>query len=286
MSSGKTSRVIDGPYANWGTDDEIATVNLANGANLKLGQPLCVDVTSLGPDQNVPNNGALLPLCERLVATTNTNAGPIFGIMTGMSAVLPKGVVLAQLQGIPTWTNSSGAAIVVTITVRQLGWGYVLCGTAAIGSAGGNSVLVGSSLVTSTAQIFAIQGTGVVNGTVGTALGTAINTNEAALVAGLAVGSGAPAGPGVVSVAPLNMVGIVPNTIVLIDSLASGQQEAVSVGSISYPTFSIALANAHAGGFKITGPGVNAAKNSVLISTPGAGGTYQGLVATYINVGA
>lgn len=287
MSLGKFARVTDGPYANWGADDEVGQIVLANNGTLTLGQPLAIDVTQLGPDQNVPNNAALLPQCERLVATTSANAGPIFGIFTSISAGLVRGVTQSLVAGITTFTNNSGSNVTLTVAVRQLGWAYVYCGTAAIGQTGGNSILVGSSLITTAAQPWAIQGTAAIGTVVGTALGTAINTTEAGLLAGIQTpGLGAPVNPGVISVVPLSMVGITPNTLVLVDSQPSGVQEQVSVGSISYPTFSIAIANAHPAGFRITGPAINPVKNAVLISTVGAGKTYQGLVAAYVNIQA
>lgn len=286
MSASKSpSRIIDGPYASWAQADENCRISLTNNSTIKLGQPVCIDVTQLGPDQNVPNNGVALPQCEFVVATTSGNAGPVFGVVSGIVGN-PVGVTgPANVNGVPTWTNKSGSTLLVTLQVRQLGYAYVWAGTAAIGQPGGNSILVGSTLLTTSAQAFAIQGTAAIATTIGTALGTAINTNEGGIVAGVpTAGVGAPLGAGVISVAPLNMVGIVPNALVLIDSLASGVQENVSVGSISYPTFSVALANAHPAGFKITGPGSNPTKNSVLISTVGAGGTYSGLVACWVNL--
>ncbi len=280
------SRVIDGPYANWADTDELCQISLANGSTIQLGQPVCIDVTQLGPDANIPNNAANLPLCERVVATTSANAGPIFGVVSGVQGA-PNGITLSYINGfsgatvtnggVPTWKNTSGSTLVVNIWVRQQGWAYVLAGTAAIGQTGGNSILVGSSLITTSAQVFAIQGTAAINTNVGVALATAINTTEQI--------PGAPLGPGVVSVFPDSLVGLVPPALVLIDTLGSGVQEGVSVGSISYPTMSIALANAHTAGFKITGPNAgNAAKNTVLISTPGAGKTVYGLVAAFVDV--
>jgi hypothetical protein len=294
MSTGKTSRVTDGPYANWGADDEIGQISLANGATLKLGQPLCVDVTQLGPDNNVPNNGAQLALCERLVACTSGNAGPLFGVLTGITVGLPKGVTLTTVGGIPTWTNSSGAAVVLTVSVRQLGWAYVYAGTIASGRA----VKIGDPLIITSANAFAVSSSVAIGGNqpigqgVGTALGTAINTVEAGIPAGsgtvpvLGAGSalqglGAPGGPGVISIVPLSLAAIQVNTVVLIDSLASGVQEAVSVGSISYPAFSVAVTNAHAGGFKITGPATNEAISTNLISVVTV--TTTALVAAYVN---
>jgi hypothetical protein len=288
MSTGKTSRAIDGPNANWGADDDIATILLANLATVKIGQPLSIDVTQLGPDNNVPNNGAQLPLCERLVATTSANAGPLYGIVTSVQQPVSKTFSLTYVNGVPTYTNLTGANLVVTLWFRQLGWAYVYAGAVSIASAGA-AILVGSALVTSTTQPFAVAGTSAIGSTVGTALATAINTTESSLASGtntpLGV-SGAPAGPGVVSIVPNSLVGITPNTIVLIDTLQSGVQEAVSVGSISIPTFNVALANAHLGGFRITGPGTNPTKSSVLISTPGTGVTFSGLVAAYVNIQA
>lgn len=284
-------RMIDGPYANWATQDEQAQVVLTNNSTLKLGQPLCLDVTQLGPDNNVPNNSAQLPTCERLVITTNANAGPIFGVISGIpgGAQSPQGLTPSFVNGftgatqstggVTTWTNKTGSTLTVTVIVRQLGWGYVWAGTAAIGQTGGNSILVGSNLIVTTAQAFAIQGTATISNNIGTALASVINTTQSSTAPGATAA-------GVVSVLPASMVGVVPNAIVLIDSLGSGVQEAVSVGSISYPTFAFADVNAHASGYKITGPATNPAKNSVLISTPGAGVTVNGLVATWINIQA
>lgn len=287
MAGGKApGRVIDGPYANWGADDDIGTFSLANGSALKLGQPVCLDVTSLGPDNNVPNNAAQLPLAERLVATTSANAGPMFGVITNVSQLPPSGVIYSVITGVPTWTNSSGATVVLPVNVRQLGWAYVWAGTVSIASTG-SSVIVGGKLITSTTQAFAVNGTTQsIASTVGNALATAVNTTQGRIASNIIGGIGAPAAAGVISIVPNNIVGIVPNTILLIDSLAGGVQESVSVGSISYPTFSVALANAHPAGFKITGPATNPAVNSVLISTPGTGVTYSGLVACYVNAGA
>lgn len=282
------SRVIDGPYANWGDQDELCQISLANNATIQLGQPVALDVTQLGPDANVPNNASALPLCERVVATTSANAGALFGVVSNV--VLPaKGLTLSYVNGfsgatvtnaagaVPTWTNTSGSTLVVTLWVRQQGWAYVLCGTAAIGQTGGNSILVGSQIISTTAQVFAIQGTAALQSTVGIALATAINTVQQI--------PGGNAAAGVVSVIPDTLVGLVPPTLILIDSVASGVQESVSVGSISYPTMSIALANAHTAGFRITGPNAGtAAKNTVLISTPGAGKTVYGLVACWVSL--
>lgn len=278
-------RVIDGPFASWDGVDENCKITLTANSTIKLGQPVSIDVTQLGPDNNVPNNGAALPLCEIVVATTSANAGPCFGVV---SQVLgnPSSLTLSLVNGVPTWKNTSGSTVTVPILVRQQGWGYVWAGTAAIGQTGGNSILVGSTLITTTAQAFAIQGTAAIKSTIGIALATAINTTQQ--VSGTMINSGTAAGAaaaaGVISVVPQSLVGIVPTAMVLIDVLGSGVQEAVSVGSISYPTFSVAVANAHAAGYKVTGPNALPAVNSVLISTPGAGVVVSGLVATWINV--
>ena len=288
MSSGKApSRVIDGPYASWGTDDDLCQIALASLATIKIGQPVCIDVTQLGPDNNVPNNAAQLPLCERVVATTSANAGPLFGIVTSVSQIPAKGLPLSYVNGVPTYTNTSGVTLILPLTVRQQGWGYIWAGTARTG--GTTPVTIGSSLITSTTLPFAIAGTAAINVTCGTALDTAINTTESQLAGGInnPLGvAGAAAGPGVVSIVPNSLVGLTLNTIVLIDSLASGIQEAVSVGSISYPTFSVALTQAHPGGFKITGPATLPANAGLLISVPGSGVQITGLVASYINVNA
>lgn len=291
MSIGKSpSRVIDGPYANWGADDEIGVVSLTNNSILYLGQPLCIDVTQFGPDANVPNNGALLPQCERLVITTSANAGPMFGVITGIpSQFNPQIAANSTLQystpnvtgqlgaviGVPQWKNVSGSTVNVVVQVRQLGWAYVLAGAVSLASSG-KSVKVGDNLVTSTSQIFAVSGTSAIGSTVGTCLGTPVNTKQ--------VPNGAASGPGIVSILPESLVGLdVVNTIILIDSLTSGVQESVSIGTVSYPTFSVALANAHSAGFKITDTRTSQAVATQLISTPGSGLTYASLVAAYVN---
>lgn len=293
MPVGKApSRVIDGPYAQWDNADVSCQIVLSNNSSIKIGQPVCLDVTQLGPDNNVPNNNAALPLCERVVATTSANAGPVFGVVSAVNTPVSSTFKLSYVNGfnanqtilnaqggVPTYTNTTGANFTVTISVRQQGFAYVLAGTAAIGQTGGNSILVGSQLVTTSAQIFGIQGTAAIQTTIGVALATAINTAQASPQL-------AAAGAGVVSVFPTSMVGIVPNAGVLVDTLASGIQESVSVGSISYPTFSIALNSQHSGGFIVKGPNAgNEAKNSVLISTPGAGVTVSGLVGAWIALG-
>lgn len=294
MSAGKTSRVTDGPYANWGSDDDTAQFVMAPGVSLRLGQPLCIDVTQLGPDQNVPNNAALLPQCERLVLSTSGNAGPLFGVLTSISAnASAGGPQVQQLQfkpinGIPTWTNNSASNYIATVSVRQVGWAYVYAGTVT----GGRAVKIGDPLIVNSSNAFAVAASVAVGGSepigqlVGTALGTAINTTQGGIPAGSAqvptLGLGAPAGPGVVSVVPLSLAGIAVGSILLIDTIASGVQESVSVGSISYPTFSIALANAHTSGFKITGPTANAAISTNLISVANQQ-TTTALVACWVN---
>jgi hypothetical protein len=284
------SRVIDGPYAAWASEDETCQILLSNNSTIKIGQPVCIDVTQFGPDNNVPNNAAALPLCERVVATTSGNAGPIFGVVSQVyTAVKPGTFTLTYVNGfnanvtasggVPTYTNVSGANLVATIAVRQLGWGYVLAGCPAAAATVG-AVMVGSQLVSkqpSSTNVFAQQGAFLGQSNVGIALATAINTIQQTPAA-------ATQGAGVVSIIPDNMVGIVPPALILIDTLASGVQETVSVGSISYPTMSVALTNAHTGPVRITGPNSNPAVSTMLISIPGTGVTVQGLVATFINV--
>lgn len=278
MSQGKgPGRVIDGPNASWGTDDDICQFALTNNSTIKLGQVVCLDVTQYGPDNNVPNNASALPLCERVVATTSGNAGDVFGVVTNITNAPSSGFARTIVQGVPTWTNTTGSTIILDLLVRQQGWGYVYAGAVSIASSG-SSILVGSRLITSTSQAFAVRGSAAIGATVGLALATVINTTQTV--------PGAAAAAGVISVLPQSMVGIVPNAIVLIDTLNSGVQEAVSVGSISLPTFSIAVTNAHPAGFKITQTATSEAINSVLISTPGTGVTYASLIAAYINIGA
>jgi hypothetical protein len=290
VSTGKgPSRVTDGPYANWGVDDEQGQIALAAGATIKIGQPLALDVTQFGPDNNVPNNGAALPLCERLVAVTSANAGDLFGVVTVVNpgSVAPTKFPLTYVNGVPTYTNLTGSTFTVLVTVCQLGWAYVWAGTARTGAT--TNVTVGCQLVTNSTNAFAIAGSAAIGSTVGQALATAVNTTESYIASGLNVpagSAGAAMGPGVVSIVPNSLQSITPNLIVLIDSLASGVQESVSVGSISYPTFSVALTNAHAGGFRITDTRTSAANASLLISVPGAGVSETALVAAYVNIQA
>jgi hypothetical protein len=270
MSASKSpGRVIDGPYANFATYDENAQVNLAASGTLVLGQPLCLDLTNLGPDNNVPNNGSALAQCERLVATTNANAGPVFGIFLGFpNGVLPKGFTLtvasATNGGAPTYTNNSGASAIVPVNVRQSGWGYVFAGTAAASPV---AITVGSALVTSTTLTYLVAGTATILKTGGTAIATAINTTSPTAVV---------AGAGRV-VTPVSMVGITTSTPLLIDSLASGVQETVTPSAVSSTTFTATFVNGHAAGFGITGAA--SALGATLIP---ATISLSGLVAAYI----
>ncbi len=293
MSTGKgPSRVTDGPYANWGVDDEQCQMVLASGSTVKIGQPVALDATQLGPDNNVPNNAAALPLCERVVAMTSANAGPAFGVVTvvNIGGIPPTKMPLSYVNGVPTYTNNTGSTATVFLTVCQLGFAYVWTGASSVTA--NTAVTIGAKLISSSSFNFAIAGSAAIGTTIGYAINTAINTTEQALTVpnvnstGVLGIAGAPQGPGVVSIVPGSMVGVTPNTIVLIDTLGSGVQEAVSVGSISYPTFAVALANAHGGGFRITGPATNPAFGGVLISVPANALQYSSLVAAYVNVGA
>jgi hypothetical protein len=265
---------------------------LAAGSTVKIGQPVALDATQLGPDNNVPNNGAALPLCERVVATTSANAGPLFGVVTvvNLGGAVPTKVPLSYVNGVPTYTNNTGSNLTVFLTVCQLGFAYVWTGASSVTA--NTAVTVGAKLITSSTYAFAYAGTAAIGTTVGYAINTAINTTEQLLSVpninnqGVLGVAGAPQGPGVVSIVPGSLVGITPNTIVLIDSLGSGVQEAVSVGSVSTPTFAVALANAHGGGFKITGPATNPAFGGVLISVPANALQYSALVAAYVNIQA
>lgn len=304
MGSAKApARVIDGPYAHWACQDEQCWISLtASGVGnaIRIGQAVYLDVTKLGPDNNVPNNGLGPPSAsipdegdpkgEFVVNATSGNIGPVFGVVTQVP--VPVGLSFTLVNGVPTYTNNTGAALVVPLIVRQLGWGYVLVRTTPIPAA---SILVGATLIRNTTLIvvYATTGVATVGNTIGTVLATAINTYQAtgftpqSTTAANAISAStvaAPMGPGVVSIIPNSLVGIIPNALVLIDSPDSGVQEAVSVGSISYPTFSAALTNAHAAGFSITGPNTNPANHSVVISTPGPGGQVIALVAAWINV--
>ena len=270
MSASKApSRTLDGPYASFATYDEQAQVVLANGAAIVLGQPLCLDLTNLGPDNNVANNGAASAQAERLVFTNSANAGPLFGVFLGFPlGGAPKGfsltVASATNGGAQTYTNNSGATIVATVNVRQTGWGYVFVGL----TAAGTTVAVGSTLIISAAQVFALVGAPSIQKTVGNALATAINTSSpTAVVAGAAR-----------VVTPLSMVGITALTPLLIDSLASGLQETVTPTAITQTTFTATFAQSHNAGFPITGS--STAVGAALITTGAALAT--GIIAAYI----
>lgn len=300
------TRIIDGPYAQWDAFDENCTIVLSvTGANaIRIGQVVSLDVTQLGPDANVPNNGTGAPISaplnnvggnpigEYVVATQSGNAGPVFGVVTQVPSTY--GLTLSYVNGVPTYTNTSGQKIAVPLIVRQQGFAYVAVRTTTPANHG--SVLVGSQIVRDATSFQAIIGSPTIGAVVGVAIASAINTYQATglcplttTVAGAAppaaaITVAAPQGPGVVSVIPNSLVGIVPNAMVLIDSFASGVQESVSIGKISYPTFSVALNNAHAAGFQITGPNSNPAINSVLISTCGTNNQVVALVACWVNV--
>jgi hypothetical protein len=262
------ARVIDGPYANFAAFDESAQIVLAASATLVLGQALALDVTNLGPDNNVANNGTALAQCERLVPTTSGNAGPLFGIFNGFpNGVLPKGFTLtvasATNGGAPTYTNASGASVVQAIVVRQSGWGYVWAGVAA---ASGAAVNVGSALITNSTQAWAIAGSASITKTVGTALATAINTTGPSTIAA-----------GSRTVTPVSMVGITTSTPLLIDSLASGIQETVTPSAVTATTFTATFVNGHSAGFGITGS--QTTSGNTLIAN---NASQTGLVAAYI----
>jgi hypothetical protein len=259
-------RVIDGPYAAWGAYDEAAQVVLASGATLVVGQPLCLDLTNLGPDNNIPNNGAALAQCERLVATTSANAGPVFGVFTGFpNGAIPSGVALTVSGGLMTYTNNNTNSVTAAVNVKQSGWGYVYAGTASSSPA---AISVNSSLIISSSYAYAIAGTAAILKTVGTALATAVNTSSSAAVA---TGSHA--------ITPASMVGITTTTALLIDSLQSGVQETVTPSAVTSTTFTATFANAHAANFAITGAQKGA--SGTLIA---ANNSITGLVAAYITV--
>lgn len=310
MAAGKNpGRILDGPYAQWGAQDENCQIilgttaaSLANAQNtIKLGQPVFIDVTQFGPDNNVMDNGVppatnyataeqtIGPLCETVVSSKSANAGPLFGIVTQVES--QPGLTQSYVAGVPSWKNTSGQNLLVRLTVRQTGWGYVWVGA---GSGVSNACSVGSILGVNSNNAFAIRMSSAVFGqTVGVALATAINTTQNlgplpqqsvfnAVVNPFSVP--APQGPGLVSIIPANPAGIVTGALLLIDTLASGVQEQVSVSSISYPTFTVNLANAHTGNFPITGPNTNPAAGSMLISFVGTNNTVSGLVATWIDI--
>ena len=273
MSTMKSpSRVIDGPYASFATADENAQIVIASAATLVLGQPLSLDVTQLGPDANVPNNGVALAQCERLVPSTSAAAGPIFGIFTGFpNGVLPRGFVQAQSSatngGALTYTNNSGATATLAINVRQTGFGYVWAGVAATGGA---AVNIGSTLVINATQAYAIAGTVVGLATVGTAIASAVFTSYPVSIAA-----------GSRTITPVSMVGITAATPLLIDSLVSGLQEVVTPSAVTATTFTATFANAHTAGFSITGPNAPQAKGTALIAN---NASATGLVACMIEV--
>lgn len=313
MGSAKNpGRILDGPYANWGTQDEnctlilqpIPTTSLAPYAQtytVRLGQTVYLDVTQFGPDNAVMNDGVppatnyalaeqtMGPQGELVVMSQSANAGPLFGVIVNVEPT--PGLTYQIYGGTPTWTNNSGKVLLVKITVRQQGFAYVWAGTT---SANNTTCFVGSALATNVNFNYCVRNNApTMQNTVGVALATAINTTQAIGPVQLqssrnqpvqAFGVPAPQGPGLVSIVPASIVGIVTNTQLLIDTLQSGVQEQVSVASISYPAFTVNLANAHTGNFTITGPLQNPASGSVLISAVGTTCSMAGLVACWVNL--
>ena len=274
MSASKTpGRVIDGPYAAWAQTDEVAQIVLAAAATLVLGQPLCLDLTNLGPDNNVPNNAAALSQCERLVATTSANAGPVFGVFIGFpNASLPKGIAAPTVSsatngGAPTYTNNSGATITATVNIRKSGWGYVFAGTA---SSSPTAITVFSKMIISASYPYAIVGTPAPFASVGAAIATAINTTSPTTIAA-----------GSRTVTPVSMVGITTTTPLLIDTLVGGQQETVTPSAVTATTFTATFANGHAASYPITG-----AANGPSSSLIAANASASGLVTALISSGA
>ena len=85
--------------------DEIV---IATNGTLKIGQPMCLDVTQFGPDNNVPNNGApgsptsdrahLIPnlpqnacVASSLAHTTCSVSASTTAICAGSAATCPAG---------------------------------------------------------------------------------------------------------------------------------------------------------------------------------------------------
>lgn len=312
MATGKApARVLDGPYAQWASADDNCTLILqpvlsptqasaAQTYSIRLGQPVYIDVTQFGPDNNVMNNGIspvtnyaqaeqeIGPLGELVLPSQAANAGPLFGVVTQVETT--QGLTYSLNGGVPTWTNTSGKVLLVKLTVRQQGWGYVWVGTT---SASNTICSVGSTLGVNSNFNFAVRiNSPVIGQSIGVALATAINTTQCIGPVGLqssrnqpltAFSVPAPQGPGLVSIIPANLAGIITGAGLLIDTLQSGVQEAVSVASISYPAFTANLANAHTGNFPITGPISTQATGSMLISSVGASCVASGLVACWID---
>lgn len=314
MGSAKNpGRILDGPYAGWGAQDENCIVLLSNATApatttstnvIRLGQAVYLDVTQFGPDSNVmknsqgPASNSVLaeqeegePLGEVCVPSQAGNHGPIFGVVT---QVYPTNGLTFSYDsgGVPMWTNTTGKQLLVNATVRQQGFAYVWVGARVAITA--PAVLVGSTLTINSTNNFACANVspGLLQ-TIGVALASAVNTYQmtgnvftqsSQAASAKAVAIAAPQGPGQVSIVPQNMAGIIPGRVLLIDTAASGLQETVSVGSVSYPAFSTSLVNAHTGNFPITGPLSPISTSTVLISTAGTNVTATGLVAAWVSI--
>lgn len=156
--------------------DRAGIFSIAAGAKLLKGQPLCRDISQLqgfastsaggSPAANVPASGGQ---GDMLVLPTSANAGACFGVYQG-----------------ETIDNTAGtAALVVVARCRHTGYGYVLAGALAAGTA----INVGTIIAEVPTQTFAVadpgSGTrtqlGVVLATV-LANGTLVNTPAGAVI--------------------------------------------------------------------------------------------------------
>lgn len=157
MASAKIpAKIIDGPNAAWDTSDTFCQITIAAAGTLQQGMPVLLLVSSLGPN-------ATTPVCEQVVKANGTGAGPVFGVYQG-----------------PNITNGSSAAVTYTIQVRTSGYGVVYAGAVAAGTA----VTVGGSLVVTSANPFATEGSATIFATVGVALATgAVTAPGASLIA-------------------------------------------------------------------------------------------------------
>ena len=153
-SSGFSTSATDGPEFM----DTTVTYSLANAGTILQGQVFCYDAT------NVPNSSG----ADKLVIPTSGNAGKFWGAYQG-----------------PLITNNTGATFVYTLTLRQQGYGVVLCSTVTASSTGSSAITVGAFLIigaNGTTIPNAYAGSAAAGVTVGQALATGTHTSYGATI--------------------------------------------------------------------------------------------------------
>jgi hypothetical protein len=136
-----------GPFAGTTSFRRTGTYSIPASGTLKRGQPLCRDITQLSgffstrgggaPAANVPTSGGQSDI---LVLPTSANAGACFGVYQGPDIVNP----------------SSTTALVVPVQCMKMGYGVVLAGALAAGTA----ITVGLIIAEVPTQTFAVADPG------------------------------------------------------------------------------------------------------------------------------